>query len=325
MNKWFCFWLCALFAIALVLVTYSDHELLSAADLHLRDENIREETTQQVEARLSYEFEQREKCLRKEIGQQRQTERKESEFTLRKTRWGMTPKEVIATEGSDYIKRDKTTLIYKAHTAGLPSIVKYIFRGGRLIKSDLYFNNPRLSKVLPIQPHEKVEANFQRLVTLLTQKYGSPKTSTQVVSPSKKLSQKRDRLNDKLTATQQQCYTAVRERSHQRQKLEQKYKGWKHADGRIQDQLKEKDRQINRLEKSIKSIKKQHAALTSQLREEQQQRLNGELPMETVCQWCKSGDYDITLTRRRTSEGDSLWARYNGYITPKLSASPDDF
>jgi len=322
MNKWFCFWLCALLVIALGLVTYSDHQLLSDKELRLRDEKVRAETTLQVEARLKYEHEQREKCLRKEIQQQLLSEQKESQFTLRNTRWGMTQKDVIATEGHDYIKRDNTTLIYKAHTAGLPSVIKYIFRGDSLVKSDLYFSNPKLRKFLPAHSPDKVDADFQRLVNILTTKYGTPKRSTQVVSKSQKLLQQRGRLNDELTATQQECYNLVREKGLQRQKLEKKYKGWKYSAGRVQDQLKDKDRQIKRLEKSIKSIKKQQVVIKSKLRKDQDQRRNGKLPKETVCRWCKSGKYDITLTRRSSSQGESLWARYNGYITSNLSTAP---
>lgn len=324
MTKWFCFWLCALLVLGIVLVTYSDHELLSTTELRLRDEKIRKETTEQVNARMSYELNQREKCLRKEIRDELLVEQKESQYTLRNTCWGMTQTDVITTEGNDYIKRDNTTLIYKVRTAGLPSVIKYIFRGDKLVKSDLYFSNPKLTTLLPAQSHKKVEADFQRLLDMLTRKYGMPKRSSQVVSQAKTLSQKGNRLSDKLSSTQQEYNDLLRERVLKRIQLKKKYKGWKHADGRVQDQLKESNRQIKRLKESIKSIKKQQAAIKSQLREDQDQCRNGNLPKETVCHWCKSGQYDITLTRRSSSEGESLWARYNGYITPTLSAAPSD-
>lgn len=315
-----------------ILTGCGDYELLSQDELARRDAKVRQETTKQVETRMTNEFARQETRIKEKARRELMAELEAAhkptappENNLRNTRWGMSQEEVISAEGRNHLQRNDTTLLYKDYTAGLPSIIRYLFEGGRLVKAEIHFSNPKLSKVLPLRSSTLVEADFFRMYDLLSEKYGSAQITTQQISRIENLLRKQERLNDSLVQYQRQRNDLQRDYDRQRAELWKKYEGWRDREFQVQKHLKDKESQARRLDDWIVEIKRQQADIEPIIREEQYNERDGKLPHTTVCRWYEPSSFDITLSWFSSPQGSILYSKYNGFITPNLSAAPSDF
>lgn len=318
--------------LASLLMGCGGYELLSPEELLRRDRKVRKETAVQIEARMTNEFARKEIGIRKDARRKLMAELEAVKIpkappnnNLRNTRWGMSQEEVIVAEGSGLIKRTKSSIIYKVHTAGLLSIIKYGFKGDRLVKANIYFSNPKLSSVLPIKSAISCEADFRRMHDLLSEKYGSAEITTQQISNIEDLLRKQERLDDTLIQYQRQLKDLQRDYNRKRSELLKQFKGWRDRDHQVQRRLVDKEKQAQRLEDWIVEIKRKQADIEPKIREEQYNQRDGKLPTTTICRWYRPSLFDISLSWSTSSQGAFLSARYNGFITPNLSAAPSDF
>lgn len=317
-----------------------NYELLSMEELDKRGADVRKETTRQVESRMSNEFARQEMKIKEDTRKQLLTELEaakksvapanttpgnESDNNLRNTRWGMKQEEVIAVEGKNHLQRTASTLVYKSYTAGLPSLIKYIFEGDRLVKADIQFSNPKLSSALPIRPKVLVEADYHRMYDLLSDKYGSAQITTQLFSRVTEMKRQKERIDDSIVEYQRQLDDLKLRRDRKREDFRKQYKDWKDSEEIVRKKLEEDENNIRRCEDLLTEAKRQQADVEPKIREEEFNEQDGILPHTTVCRWYKPSAFDITLSWTSSRQGEYLASRYNGFITPNLSAAPSDF
>jgi hypothetical protein len=84
------------------------------------------------------------------------------EYTLRRTRWGMTPQQVKQNEAAALERQNDTMLAYKVKLDYLDMALTYHFRDNRLYKAAYKHNTPA------------GEAEMYYLLVPLTHKYGHP-------------------------------------------------------------------------------------------------------------------------------------------------------
>jgi hypothetical protein len=301
----------------------------SPEELAEHDSQVSEQVSQIVQVRMSNEFAQLKPIIIEEARRQLLDELKaqkkpEPENNFRNTRWGMSMEEVIAAEGTP-LKRTESSLVYKVHTAGLPSLVRFIFDGGVLTKADVQFNNPKFSAYLPNRPAALVEADFKRMVDVLTEKYNRPQVTEQEVSNIEQLLREQERLNDSLVDAQRRREDLRREYDREYARLSKQFDGWRDKEAQIRKYMKDKDYLAQRLDDAIVEIQRNQDDIAPKIREEQFRKQDGKLFRSTVCRWYEPSLFDITLTMTSSEQGCILSGRYNGYITPNLSAAPSDF
>ena len=305
------------------------YELLSQEELYRREAKVRQETAMQVEMRMTNEFARQEQRIResarRELLAELKAAKKPPDNNLRNTRWGMSQDEVVASEKSIPLKRIENAIIYKDYTAELPSIIRYIFEGGRLVKAETHFSNPRMASALPLRSPSLVEADFRRMFDLLTEKYGEAAITTEQVSRIEQLLREQERLNDTLVQYQRQRIDLQRDYDRQRAELMKKYEGWRDREYQVNKHLKDKDTLARRLDDWLEDTRRKQADIEPKIREEQYNHRDGKLPQITVCRWYRPSLYDVTLTWNSSSQGAALFTQYNGFITPNLSAAPSDF
>ncbi len=308
----------------------SDFHFFTTDELNIHDAKTREETARQVESQmtneLAREMERRKAQIREDARREliEEIEASKRGNYLRNTRWGMTQDEVIAAEGAP-LQQNASTLVYKVHTAGLPTVLRYIFENGILVKADIHFSNPKLASALPSKSASLVEADFRRMYDLLSDKYGLPQVTTNQTSKIEDLLRQQERLNDSLTQYQRQRNDLQRDYDRQRAELWKKYEGWKDREYRVQQHLVSKEKQAQSLDDWITDIKRKQADIDPLIREERYNQRDGKLPSTTVCRWYKPSAFDITLSWSSEPKSPILVMHYNGFITPNLSAAPSDF
>jgi hypothetical protein len=91
-------------------------------------------------------------------------------FTFRRTRWGFSPAEVGASEGSELVKATEEGLIYKDRVSKFPCLIAFFFASGKLVRAkyNLLAEHALSSEYI---------ADFEYLLGLLKKKYGNPSDS----------------------------------------------------------------------------------------------------------------------------------------------------
>lgn len=304
----------------------SDFHFFTTDELNIHEAKIRAETSSRLSNELAQEMERRKAQIREEARREliEEIDASKRGNNLRSTRWGMTQDEVIAAEGTP-LQRNDSSLVYKVHTAGLPTVLRYKFEGGILVKADIHFSNPKLASALPPKTASLVEADFWRMYNLFTEKYGSAQVTTQQFSRIEDLLRKQERLNDSLTQYQRQRNDLQRDYDRRFKELWKKYEGWRDREHQVKKHLADKEKQAQRLDDWITEIKRQQADIEPIIREERYNERDGKLPQTTVCRWYEPSRFDITLSWSSSPQGSLLVSHYNGFITPSLSAAPSDF
>ena len=243
---------------------------------------------------------------------------------LRKTLWGMTQKEVMIAEGTNYLKNTGAYLLYKVITAALPTIIKYEFEEQKLVRATIYFADPRLASYIRPKGLLQAEADYYRVHELLCNKYGPANINTNLISKLEDLVRTQERLNDQLQTYKRQYDDLSKDRDRKYKDLLREYGSWNNGRQIIDKYLAEYDKNIERTEDYITDIEKRQEDIDSQIREEEYRRKDGRLPKSVTSKWYYSGAYDITLTLNSTPEAVYLWLAYNGFVSERVSEVPSD-
>ena len=289
-------------------------------------------TKEEIALRVEQEVARRESAIREEARRsvlaEVATHEQPAAFNsnLRKTRWGMSQEEVITVEGSNYLQRTNPILLYKVLTARLPSVIKYVFEEDTLVKAYIYFNDPRLARVLPLKSVTSTESDFGRIHELLSNKYGTAKTTTKIVSKIEDLKRKNARLNDSLRQYQRQSENFNRERELKRNVLIKKAYGSRFNNPRewIDSRLKVYDEKIRYVDKWIREIRRQQEDINKDIREEEYKKRDGKLPKSVESRWYRAGSYDVTLSMNISPQGVYLSSHYNGFVSDTVFSISSD-
>lgn len=318
--------LLALSSAALLLAGCSKYEIVTKEEIaqRIEQEVARRESAIREETRRSVLAEVATQKVAAAVADAPDEQPVAPDSNLRKTRWGMSQQEVITAEGSNYLQRTDSALLYKVSTARLPSVIKYVFEEGTLVKADIYFSDPRLARVLPLKSSTSVESDFGRIHELLSNKYGPAKITTNLVSKIKELKRKKERLDDSLDQYQRQHEDLNRERDRKRDALQNEYRGWKNASEIIDRALEGYKSQIQRSDDWIRQIRRQQEDIDKEIREEEYRERDGKLPKSVDSRWYRSGSYDVTLSMSISPQGAFLWTHYNGFVSDTVSLIPSD-
>ncbi|MCX6143155.1 MAG: hypothetical protein NTZ35_08040 [Ignavibacteriales bacterium] len=88
---------------------------------------------------------------------------------FRKSNWGMSKKQVKATESGKIVRDDETALVYSGEVSGLDALIGYIFVDSKLVRTKYIFLPKHTNQNDFIQDYGTVKA-------ALTEKYGTPKS-----------------------------------------------------------------------------------------------------------------------------------------------------
>jgi hypothetical protein len=91
---------------------------------------------------------------------------KTSDFSFRKTNWGMSKSQVKGTEAGK-ILRDDDVLAYEGNVAGLNTLIAYIFVDNKLVRAKYIFTEKHSNKTDYISDYTSIQK-------ILTKKYGEP-------------------------------------------------------------------------------------------------------------------------------------------------------
>lgn len=193
------------------------------------------------------------------------------EFYFRRTRWGMTPEEVLEAEHGQLLRQRDNRLLYSTTTLDMPCLLTYSFVQDRLVRARLSFSDPSGTHIPPLSVAQ-AQQRFLYLRGQLRLRYGEPiEQSTHQprdISHLMRSVQKQDELAAQYDREIAETENRLR---RQRERLETRYERWPNKAELVARGLKIYERDLRDLRtwkqesidlaaRSRKSIQEQRAA-----------------------------------------------------------------
>ena len=234
------------------------------------------------------------------------------EYHLRRVRWGMAPADVRAAERDEPLRGAEAALTYAATTLELPCLLTYSFVEGQLARARMAFSDPTGTDIPPLSVAQ-AQRRFLYLREQLRSRYGEPVLKT-VHVPRDSVELERTAQKQAELAKQYDVEIAEAERrlKEQRERLQARFKRWKHPAEMVARGLAPYERDL----RDLRKWKQEALDLAGQSRKSIQERRDADARAPLVAVRCARWPFaqelhDVELVLDLRGRSPRLEVRYD--------------